>query len=141
MVVFEYKFYALLSDLVICIWIKFGNSGHSLPFVHSLSTFSPRSWQSESCSFSASPSNLIISLTKWVFRVKVAKSRKQFSFLRKIQNLISENWKLYYFLVKIQFLAVVEFPSIFWIQFFKVVGFPSNFWIWFFMVVEFPSKN
>ena len=71
------------------IWIRFGNSGHSLSFVHSLSTFSPRSWQSKSCSFSASPSNLVISLTKWVFRVKVAKSRKQFPFLRKVQNRIS----------------------------------------------------
>ena len=114
------KNYVLLSDFLIFDWTKFGNSGHSLPFVHSLSTFSPRSWQSESCSFSASPSNLVISLTKWVFRVKVAKSLKQFSLLRKIQNCIGENQNLCSFLVKIQFLAVVGFPYIFWIQFFKV---------------------
>ena len=123
------------------IWTKFGNFGHSLPFVHSLSTFSPRSWQSESFSFYPSPSNLIISLTKWVFRVKVSKYRRQFSFLRKIQNLICENQKSYFFLVKIQFLPEVEFPFIFLIQFFKVVVFPSNFWFQKFKVVVFPSNS
>ena len=105
---------------------KFGNSGHSLPFVHSLSTFSPRSWQSESCSFCASPSNLVISLTKWVFRVKVAKSRKPIIYLRKIQNREPKIVLLFSkFFVKIQSFKAVEF----------ILGFSSNVWVKFFKVL------